>query len=88
MLGAVSEGREIEKQRIVLVDEPALFGGEGDSLVFLSPSTFFFYLFVIFPLPAVVANVGVDHLSRNFFLRIHRTCPGKTLAFYITIYLF
>lgn len=57
-----------ERQRIVLVDEPALFGGDGDSLVFLSPLTFFFYLFVIFPLPAVVANVGVDHLFRIFSL--------------------
>lgn len=36
------------------------------SSVFSSPSTSFFSLFVVFPLPTVVENVGVYHLCRVF----------------------
>lgn len=66
MLGAVSEGREIASSpRIVLVDESALFGGEGDFFSF--SLSFHFSLFVILPLPTVVGNVGVNHLYMIYF---------------------
>ena len=50
-----------------LMSLPYLELREISSSVFSSPSTSFFSLFVVFPLPTVVENVGVYHLCRVFF---------------------
>lgn len=72
----VSERREIGGNVL-----PSLEVREVSSSVFPSLFTSLFSLFVVFPYPTVVENVGVCIFIGFFFHSVHRTFPGKTLAF-------